>query len=105
MTDRTPQGDVDPVLSSTAAQPAVMREQWLRPLIDRIEELSRENGRLAAERNALRVELDAMRVAPEDADVMHERAPTAHERREAFWSTPAGAPTMLRSWLRRLTGR
>ena len=105
MTDRTPQHDVDPVLSSAMAQLEAMREQWLRPLVDRIEELSRENGRLAAERDALRVELDAMRVAPEDADVMHKRAPTAHERRKAFWSTPAGAPTMLRTWLRHLTGR
>jgi hypothetical protein len=41
----------------------------------------------------------------EDAPVTHEREPTAHERREAFWHTPAGAPTTLRAWIRRLTGR
>jgi hypothetical protein len=38
--------------------------------------------------------------APQDAP----RAPTAHERREAFWHTPAQAPTTLRAVLRRLIG-
>ena len=39
--------------------------------------------------------------APQDA----QREPTAHERREAFWHTPAGAPTTLRAVIRRLIGR
>jgi len=40
----------------------------------------------------------------QDAPVTHERAPTPHERREAFWHTPAGPPSALRGWIRRLIG-
>ena len=49
-----------------------IRDQWLRPLVDRIEELSRENGRLEQERDTLRAELDLLRLAREDAPVAHE---------------------------------
>jgi excisionase family DNA binding protein len=96
-----------PALSSATAQLELFRDTLLRPLVDRIEELSRENGRLEAERDALRAERDTLRLAAtvENAAVTHEREPTAHERREAFWHTPAGAPTTLRAWMRRLLGR
>jgi hypothetical protein len=65
-----------PALSSAAtAQMEAIRDQWLRPLVDRIEELSRENGRLEAERDALRLELDSLRVASDDAPVSERQAP------------------------------
>ena len=96
-----------PALSSATAQLEAIRDQWLRPLVDRIEELSRENGRLEAERDALRVERDMLRLAAtvEDAPQSAPREPTAHQRREAFWHAPAGAPTTLRAMIRRLLGR
>ena len=46
---------------SATAQMEAIRDEWLRPLINRIEELSRENGRLEQERDSLRLELDQMR--------------------------------------------
>jgi hypothetical protein len=84
-----------------------IRDQWLLPLVDRIGTLERENGRLEQERDQLRVELDTMRVAGDVADSPQDaqREPTPHERREAFWHAPAGAPTILRAWIRRLLGR
>ena len=84
-----------------------IRDRWLQPLIDQLRDAERTIGRLEAERDALRVERDMLRLAAtvEDAAVTHERAPTAHERREAFWHAPAGAPTTLRAWIRRLVGR
>ena len=107
MTDRTPRRDVDPVPSSATAQLAAMRDQWLRPLVGRIEELSRENGRLEAERDALRLERDTLRLAAavEEAPRDAPREPTAHQRREAFWHVPVEASEGLIARLRRLIGR
>jgi excisionase family DNA binding protein len=48
-------------LSSATAQMEAIRDEWLRPLIDRIEELSRETGRLEQERDDLRRELAELR--------------------------------------------
>ena len=97
-----PPGAVSPAARS---QLKAIRDEWLQPLIDQLREAERTIGRLESERDSLRAELDRMRVAHEEAPVTHEREPTAHERREAFWRTPAGAPTTLRAWMRRLVGR
>src|SRR5215207_3376049 len=65
-----------PALSSAAkAQMEAIRDQWLRPLVDRIEELNRVNGRLEQERDALRAELDRQLRAGEAFDVPQERDP------------------------------
>jgi hypothetical protein len=62
--------------SAATAQMEAMRDQWLRPLVDRIEERSRENGRLEQEHDALQVELTATRAATvEDAAVSEMQAP------------------------------
>ena len=48
-------------VSPTAmAQLEVIRDQWLAPLVARIEELSHDNGRLQAERNALAADRDRL---------------------------------------------
>jgi excisionase family DNA binding protein len=89
-----------PALSSATAQLEAIRDQWLRPLVDRIEELSRENGRLEAEREALRIEIDRMRLAPNDAPQDANAAPVRDD-------APAGASDSPRSgwrrWWRRMT--
>ncbi len=53
------------VAPAAVAQLEAIRDQWLRPLVDRIGELEREAGRLQAEREAARRERDdlAARVA------------------------------------------
>ena len=88
-----------PVLSSSAmVQMEAIRDQWLRPLVDRIEELSRENGRLEQERDSLRVELDQMRVALVDAPHDAHTSPVRDD-------PPAEASEGLIDRLRRLFGR
>jgi len=46
------------VSPAAVAQLEAIRDQWLRPLMDRNEDLARENGRLAAERDAAARERD-----------------------------------------------
>jgi hypothetical protein len=82
-----------------------IRDDWLQPLIDQLKAAERTIGRLEAERDQLRTELTAAKGAGEAPPVAPMREPTAHERREAFWHTPAGAPTTLRAVIRRLVGR
>jgi excisionase family DNA binding protein len=60
-----------PALSSATAQMEAIRDAWLRPLVERIEELAEEKGQLKTERDqairerdALRAELTAAREAP-----------------------------------------
>jgi excisionase family DNA binding protein len=50
-----------------AAQLEAIRDEWLQPLVTRIEELSRENGRLESERDRARREGDDLRAALEQA--------------------------------------
>jgi hypothetical protein len=50
-----------------------IRDQWLRPLVDRLEEQSRENGRLEQDRNTLRAGLDRVRAD----ETMLQEAPAA----------------------------
>jgi DNA-binding transcriptional MerR regulator len=84
-----------PALSSATAQMEAIRDQWLRPLVDRIEELSRENGRLEAERDQLRAELTEAR----------ETTPQVRDPGPGRDVAPAGAPETLIDRLRRLIGR
>jgi len=70
---------------SATAQMGAIRDEWLRPLVDRIEELSRENGRLEQERDSLRSELDRVRAesvkpehAPQDANTAPPRDDAPH---------------------------
>ncbi len=89
------QSDHEATSPSVAVSPAAraqleaIRDQWLRPLVDRIGELEREAGRLQAEREAARRERDdlAARVADDRkladqlVDVLqHERDAAVRDR-------------------------
>ncbi len=50
------------VPARASAQLEAIRDEWLQPLVTRIEELSRENGRLQAERDQAARERDALAV-------------------------------------------
>ena len=101
-----------PVSSSVTAQMEAIRDQWLRPLVDRIEELARENGRLEQDRDSLRVELDRMRVpsdhAPQDAPQNAMSAPPRDGAPEWAWEalrdTRDAQSPIWRRWWRRITG-
>ena len=94
--------------SSATAQMEAIRDQWLRPLVDRIEELSRENGRLEHERDSLRSQLaekqttrggapqDAMKAPPRDVPPV-----MASETHKPSADTLA---LRWRRWFRRMTG-
>ncbi len=102
-----------PALSSATAQLEAIRDQWLRPLVDRIEELSRENGRLEAERDqaaqeqeALRVDFDRLQLAHEDAPRSTVQAPQSDTSGGWRWEAVGRVPEPEhRSWWRRLLGR
>jgi hypothetical protein len=65
-------------LSSTAtAQMEAIRDQWLQPLVDRIEELSRENGRLEQERDTLLQRVTELEVQSTAAEVQVHYQPHA----------------------------
>ncbi len=94
--------DTVPVSVSPAArsQLEAIRDQWLRPMMERNEELARENGRLQAERDALAVEVErlkAAQVAPVAAqEPQHEAQPVGR--------VPDASAARWASWWRRLIG-
>jgi len=101
----TRRDDATPVVPPAAvAQLEAIRDQWLRPLVDRVEELSRENGRLEAERDQATRERDDLRGEAErlrrDQDAPR-RPPAAPGAAEA--SKP-GHGSRWRRWLLRGTG-
>ncbi len=93
----------DSVLVSDLArqQLATIRDEWLAPLIARLGELERENGRLTAERDDLRRRVEAAEAerdrltaaqgaqdgpgAPETLSVAHEAASGAWGRLKRWW--------------------
>jgi hypothetical protein len=75
---------------------------YLRVTLDAEIEARRRADHLVA---GLMERLPELAATVEDAAQDTQRAPTAHERREAFWHTPAGPPSVLRGWIRRLVGR
>jgi excisionase family DNA binding protein len=106
-----------PMLSSATAQMEAIRDEWLRPLIDRIEELSRENGRLEQERDVLRRELVEMRgqADAQNASRSEIKAPLGDDSParasesfdEAPWPPKPASDTLAlrwRRWWRRITG-
>jgi len=91
-------------LSSVTAQMEAIRDQWLRPLVDRIEELSREKGRLEAERDQVAQERDALR-AELSAAKATQTMPQEHVGAAERDDQPMRASGVLRDRLRRLIGR
>ena len=88
------------VSPAARSQLEAIRDEWLRPLMDRNEELARENGRLEAKRDALAAEVARLKAA-QDASVAAPFTPGATQAEE----TTLDAPTpWWASWWRRLTG-
>ena len=73
------------VSSAARSQLEAIRDEWLTPLVTRIEELSRDLGRVEQERDQLRAELERVPVS-RDAATEHpaEQAPTEHRPR-SWW--------------------
>jgi len=97
-TDMSTPATVSP---AAVAQLEAIRDQWLRPLMERSEELARENGRLAAERDAAARErdraqeqLDADRsIADQLVDLLqHERDAALAEVARLSAGPPTPAP-------------
>ncbi len=97
-----------PAISPAArSQLEAIRDEWLRPIMERNEELARENGRLQErvvgverERDAALAEIEWLRAAqdaPVTAPAPQHEAPSAeasHDSSSSWWT----------SWWRRLTG-
>jgi excisionase family DNA binding protein len=101
----------DPAGGAAGAILVAWRDTVLAPVVEELSATRRELadvhqalGRTEAERDQAARERDVLR-AELAAAAAPMQAPTASERAEAFWSTPAGAPTTLRAWIRRLIGR
>jgi len=88
------------VAPAALAQLEAIRDQWLRPLVERNEELARTLGRTEAERDALRAEVARLR-GTQDAPVAAPEATGAAES-ETRHEEPSG--TLRRLW-GRLAGR
>ncbi len=88
-----PPGAVSPAARS---QLEAIRDEWLRPLVDRIGELEREAGRLQAERDALAERLaDDRKLADQLVDVLQAERDAALaevERLKAAQDAPVAAP-------------
>jgi DNA-binding transcriptional MerR regulator len=96
---------------AAVAQLEAIRDEWLRPLVDRIEVLSKEVGRLEAERDALWSTVERLEME-RDALLLGQRAPVAanegrSEAMPAAMTSDAAQPDASfwsRFW-RALTGR
>ncbi len=77
MATDTTAGSVSPAARS---QLEAIRDEWLRPLMERNEDLARENGRLQAERDALAAEVERLRTAQ---DAPHAAQESQHDAEPA----------------------
>ncbi len=77
--------DTTAVAVSPAArsQLEAIRDEWLRPLMERNEDLARENGRLQAERDALAAEVERLKAAQDAAHAAPEPQGEAQPREVA----------------------
>lgn len=70
------------VSAAARSQLEAIRDEWLRPLIDRTEELARENGRLQAEQDAMAERLaDDRKLADQLVDVLQAERDSAERDR------------------------
>lgn len=54
--------DLPAISPAASAQLAAIRDEWLRPLVDQVAELSKDLGRVTAERDALRAQLEQAQI-------------------------------------------
>ncbi len=99
-TDTTRPDATGPVSGAVApaavAQLEAIRDQWLRPLVDRIGELEREAGRLQAERDAALAEVERLKAA-QDAPVAAQESQHGAQPARTAPNTP---PPWWRFWER-----
>ena len=99
-----------PALPSATAQMQAIRDEWLMPLVDRIGELERENGRLETERDQAMRERDALRAQLTTPRVPQEAIPASPRddlAARAYDPDKPSADTLAlhwRRWWRRMTG-
>ncbi len=97
-----------PAISPAArSQLEAIRDEWLRPIMERTEELARENGRLQErvvgverERNALAAEVERLKAA-QDASVA---ASEPQHGAQSVDTAPDTSPSWWASWWRRVFG-
>ncbi len=97
MTTDTTAVSVSPAARS---QLEAIRDEWLRPLMERNESLARENGRLQAERDAALAEVERLKAA-QDAAVA---APEPQHGAQPANVTNDAPSSWWASWWRRLLG-
>ncbi len=95
------------VSPAARSQLEAIRDEWLRPIMERNEELARENGRLQErvvgverERDHLRAEVERLRAA-QDAALA---APEPQHGAQPVETAPAPSSSWWASWWCRLTG-
>ncbi|MDP9367186.1 MAG: helix-turn-helix domain-containing protein [Chloroflexota bacterium] len=88
------------VSPAARSQLEAIRDEWLRPLMERNEDLARENGRLQAERDAALAEVERLKAA-QDASVA---APESQHGAQPAETAPDTSPPWWASWWRRLFG-
>ncbi len=101
-------GEASALAVETArAQLEAIRDEWLRPLIERSEELARQLGRAEAERDQAAQERDALRVEVERLRIAKDAPATQLEPRGAAEGSKPAPDTLAlgwRRWWRRLVG-
>ena len=90
-------GELPAVTAAARSQLEAIRDEWLRPLIERNEALAERAGRLEAERDQAARERDGLRAEVERLRAGGD-APAAHA------DAPPPVPGGWRAWWRRLIG-
>ncbi|MDP9358683.1 MAG: hypothetical protein M3Q71_18430 [Chloroflexota bacterium] len=93
-------GHVSAISPAARSQLEAIRDEWLAPLVERIQNQAERIGRLEAERNHLQAEVERLRAAQDAPSV----APAVHHATEPTNAAPDTSPSWWVSWWRRFIG-